>query len=44
MVLRLVNLNFNYRKKALNVKARKFSRDFRIEDKGEEYAIFDRIE
>jgi len=44
MVPRLVDLDFNYRKEALNVKARKFSGDFRIEDKGEEHAIFDGTE
>jgi len=44
IVPHLIDLNFNYCEEALNVKARKFSRDFRMEDKGEEHAIFDGTE
>jgi hypothetical protein len=43
-VPRAVDLGFIEDGKALNVKARKFSGDFRMEDKGEGHAIFDGTE
>ena len=41
MVPHLVDLSFTDDGEALNAKVRKFSRDCRIEDKEEEYAIID---